>query len=451
MKVNDIFMFNQHKESLNDFNNTMKRSVNDSSQTLILSMTVDLTFTWQAGTLFGLSLITILVNSLILLAFYTEKKLRTYSNYYILNMTVADLLVGLVCMPIRALIFAFDRTWMLGGTFCYIFIGVQHALPGVSVFGVVVICFDRYLATSYPLHHYRWKTKKTAVVINALTWFIPCSIWLSISTFWDLARPRVSVTRSGWCDPNYSRYFISSTITVLLRAIIPFVTLAILSVQIYRRAKSAGRKSLGGRSFRSISATKRDDKFSSTVSQDQIMYEVDAKRTERSTDTPSSNVEAEHENCTSSQLKDGLHDKQICNTPHSGGLKVFTFSANSQDHLSGQESVDIPTVTARLSFAERVGTKMKSGKGSADGAKAMRTLILLLIAFFITWLPSTVVLISRSISPTLITNLPYIMQLRESVRWISFCNSTINPLAYAVAQPLICRVILKLFCTSLSE
>ncbi|XP_071490995.1 histamine H1 receptor-like [Diadema antillarum] len=366
-------------------------------------------------------------------------------------MTVADLLVGLVCMPIRALIFVFDRTWMLGGTFCYIFIGVQHALPGVSVFGVVVICVDRYLATSYPLRHYRWKTKKTAVVVNALTWFIPCSIWLSISTFWDLARPRVSVTRSGWCDPNYSRYFISSTITVLLRACIPFLTIATLSVQIYRRAKSAGQKSLGGRSIRSMSATKGDDKFPSTVSQDQIMYEVDAKSTERSTDTPSSDVEAEHENSGSSQLKRGLHDKQICNIPHSRRLKIFTLSVNFQDHLSGQGQGDIGNVNARLSFADRVGTKMKSGKGSADGAKAMRTLTFLLIAFFISWLPNTIVLVLLSISPTILTSLPYAIQLRESVRWISFCNSTINPLAYAVAQPLFRRVILKMVCTRLSE
>ncbi|XP_071483120.1 histamine H1 receptor-like [Diadema antillarum] len=439
-------------------------------------------------------------------------------------MTVADLLVGLVCMPIRALIFAFDRTWMLGGTFCYIFIGVQNALPGVSVFGVVVICFDRFLATSYPLHHYRWKTKKTAVVVNALTWLIPCSIWLSISTFWDLARPSGAVTRSGWCDPNYSRYFISSTITVLLRACIPFVTIAILSVQIYRRAKSAGQKRLGGRSIRSMPATKRDDKFS--VSQDQIMYEAEAKSPERSTDTPSSNVEAEHVN-SGKKEKTSTHqlslprvtedkistkvgtnevkqnipsiygqeiiarrqkekvaptDADVCGTSErdrpnsdekSGSVlgsppvgahtsfctvpknrcSALSFADESHSYRvpislnsSGRSSVTSPKPRPGP-FLEGITTAKSQGeKRISDGSKALRTLAFLVVTFYLTWFLNTLNIILRTAAPEWSTSLPSAVQIRESGRWLSYCNSTLNPLAYTLAQPLLRRTIRKMFC-----
>ncbi|XP_072172589.1 trace amine-associated receptor 13c-like [Diadema setosum] len=241
-------------------------------------------------------------------------------------MTVADLLVGLVCMPIRALIFAFDRTWMLGGTFCYIFIGVQNALPGVSVFGVVVICFDRYLATSYPLHHYRWKTKKTAVVVNALTWFIPCSIWLSISTFWDLARPSGAVTRSGWCDPNYSS----------------------------------------------------------------------------------------------------------CRVP-------MSMNIGERNSVTAPKPRPDPLL-------EGITTAGQGEKRISDGSKALRTLAFLVVAFYLTWFLNTLNIILRSAAPAWFTSLVFEVQLRESGRWISYCNSTLNPLAYTLAQPLLRRTIRKMFC-----
>lgn len=43
-----------------------------------------------------MALLTVFGNSLVILAFICEPTIRTYSNYFILNLSIADLLIGLI-------------------------------------------------------------------------------------------------------------------------------------------------------------------------------------------------------------------------------------------------------------------------------------------------------------------------------------------------------------------
>ena len=43
-----------------------------------------------------MSLATVVGNSLVIIAFICEPTIRTYSNYFILNLSIADLLIGLI-------------------------------------------------------------------------------------------------------------------------------------------------------------------------------------------------------------------------------------------------------------------------------------------------------------------------------------------------------------------
>ncbi|XP_071491020.1 5-hydroxytryptamine receptor 7-like [Diadema antillarum] len=285
-------------------------------------------------------------------------------------MAIADLFVGLLCMPIRGVIFLFHRSWIFGQTFCHVFIGIQNALPGASVLGVVIICFDRYLATMYPLHHLRRKSKQLTVTVNVIAWLIPTFLWFSISTVWDLIKP-TEVATSGFCLPNYAKNVIPSLIVVFLRACVPFVTIFLLSVQIYYKARSAGRNRNHATTVR-IPAT---------------------------------------------------------------GTKC-SVSVVAED--SGKES--------EANRAAVVVESMKSRKSKSDGSKALRTLAFLVFALFITWLPSTIVLLLRSTLPVWFVGLRIKVPLRESVRWVMFSNSMINPMAYALAQPLLRRTITKTCC-----
>ena len=67
-----------------------------------------------------------------------------------MNITIADFVVGLVCMPLRATVNLYDG-WNFGQVLGILFIGFQNSILSVSVCGVVVICIDRYIATFYPI------------------------------------------------------------------------------------------------------------------------------------------------------------------------------------------------------------------------------------------------------------------------------------------------------------
>ena len=43
-----------------------------------------------------MALMTVFGNSLVIIAFLCEPTIRTYSNYFILNLSIADLLIGLI-------------------------------------------------------------------------------------------------------------------------------------------------------------------------------------------------------------------------------------------------------------------------------------------------------------------------------------------------------------------
>ncbi|XP_071483114.1 muscarinic acetylcholine receptor M4-like [Diadema antillarum] len=459
--------------------NNVSSNINDTGGTVLKAT---LSISWQAGVLFSISLITVIVNLVILLAFYHEKKLWTYNNYYIINITLADLLVGLICMPIRGSIFAFERTWILGQTFCHIFVGIQLVLPGVSVFGTVVICFDRYIATAYPLLHYRKKSKKVAIVVNVLTWLIPLSLWMGLSTIWDLVSPNMRVSPSGFCHPNYAEHVASMLVIIVLRAGIPFGVILVLSVQIVYRAKSASRKRMvdhvsfatevekeGKTIFKDshhISLSRiTEDKISTKVRTDEVnqdipsIYgqEIIARRQKEKDPYTDLDVSGTPEQGKHSDGKYGL----VLGSPPDGAHTLSCAvpkdrcNAFSSTDVSHRVPVSVNTGESSSATAPKprpgrllegiTAAKSQGEKRISDGSKALRTLAFLVVALYLTWLPNTLNIICRSVAPAWFTSLPFEVQLRESGRWISYCNSTLNPLAYTLAQPLLRQTIRKLF------
>lgn len=56
-----------------------------------------------------LILFTVVGNLLVVVAFVTMPKLRTYNNYFILGLAIADLLVAMVNMPLFAMVILLGR------------------------------------------------------------------------------------------------------------------------------------------------------------------------------------------------------------------------------------------------------------------------------------------------------------------------------------------------------
>ncbi|XP_041457294.1 muscarinic acetylcholine receptor M3-like [Lytechinus variegatus] len=191
----------------------------------------------------SLSIMTVLLNALILRAYHIEKKLQTYPNRYILNITVSDMLVGFI-MAIRSTTVLYNQ-WIFGHDLYHVFIGVQNTLLGMSVLGIIAICVDRYLATTYPLQHFQRRKRSIADIVNVITWLVSSAFWIPLVIVWNLVKP-TEFTPNGRYKMNYNdNIYIVGAISVA-RIGIPVVLIITFYVRIHFRIKAARSQRLSG-------------------------------------------------------------------------------------------------------------------------------------------------------------------------------------------------------------
>ena len=74
-----------------------------------------------------------------------------YYGYYIMNLSISDLLVGLVCLPTTFLYYLFPGPWVFGVFLCKLFPTLQIMVVSASISTLTVITFERFLAIVHPL------------------------------------------------------------------------------------------------------------------------------------------------------------------------------------------------------------------------------------------------------------------------------------------------------------
>ncbi|XP_076461735.1 neuropeptide Y receptor type 2-like [Babylonia areolata] len=82
-------------------------------------------------------------NSLVVLVMLRRKDLRTSRNFYILNLSVCDIVMCSVCMPFSLVKYTLKR-WMLGPTMCRVVPALATIDVFVSTFTIVAVAVDRY-------------------------------------------------------------------------------------------------------------------------------------------------------------------------------------------------------------------------------------------------------------------------------------------------------------------
>ncbi|XP_017570637.1 trace amine-associated receptor 13c-like [Pygocentrus nattereri] len=119
------------------------------------------------------SVFTVFLNLLVIISISHFKQLHTPTNLLILSLAVADLLVGLIIMPVRIMDFI-DSCWYLGKTVCTLFPVIDYVTVSASVSSLVLIAVDRYIAVNDPLlYPTRITVCKTSLfIIIAWSWSV---------------------------------------------------------------------------------------------------------------------------------------------------------------------------------------------------------------------------------------------------------------------------------------
>ncbi|XP_011182823.2 RYamide receptor [Zeugodacus cucurbitae] len=121
----------------------------------------------------GISILAIIGNSLVIWVVITARQMRTVTNTYIANLAVADVIIGLFCIPFQFQAALLQR-WNLPWFMCAFCPFVQTLSVNVSVFTLTAIAIDRHRAIINPLR---------ARPSKYISKFILFGIWLSAFIF----------------------------------------------------------------------------------------------------------------------------------------------------------------------------------------------------------------------------------------------------------------------------
>ncbi|ELU18833.1 hypothetical protein CAPTEDRAFT_5310 [Capitella teleta] len=125
---------------------------------------------WILILLYGMIFVIGLVgNFLVCFAVWRNPSMRTVTNYFIVNLALADFLVILICLP-STVIEDVAMTWFFGRIMCKIVKYLQAVSVAVSVFTLSCISLERFYAICYPLSFK--STPRRAKVMIVVTWVL---------------------------------------------------------------------------------------------------------------------------------------------------------------------------------------------------------------------------------------------------------------------------------------
>ncbi|GAB1604250.1 cholecystokinin receptor type A-like [Argonauta hians] len=164
-------------------------------------------------------------NGLVIVTLVQNKKMRTVTNVFLLNLSVSDLLLAIFCMPFT-LIPALLKNFIFGETLCVSIRYLQGVSVSVSCFTLVAISLERYFAICKPLHSRSWQTLSHAYMTITVCWVLAGVVTIPIGTYTRLrALPSLNVCREFWTSKLAEKIY-----TISLDNILLLLPMAIMSV-----------------------------------------------------------------------------------------------------------------------------------------------------------------------------------------------------------------------------
>nr|XP_020009567.1 probable G-protein coupled receptor 19 [Castor canadensis] len=178
-----------------------------------------------ASIFFGaLWLFSIFGNSLVCLVIHRSRRTQSTTNYFVVSMACADLLLSVASTPFVLLQVTTGR-WTLGSATCKVVRYLQYLTPGVQIYVLLSICIDRFYTIVYPLS-FKVSREKAKKMIAAS--------WVFHAAF---VAPVFFLYGSSW-DSRCSYFLPSSwggTTYTVLHFLVGFVIPSILIVLFYQK------------------------------------------------------------------------------------------------------------------------------------------------------------------------------------------------------------------------
>ncbi|KAM9354843.1 uncharacterized protein KZ484_012957 [Pholidichthys leucotaenia] len=182
----------------------------------------------------------ILLNVFVLLVFCLHKKACTVAEIYLSNLAAADLVL-VSCLPFWAVNILNDYDWPFGQLLCKLInMGIKFNCQS-SIYFLVLVSIDRYVALVHPMSHGRMRRPKYAKLGCFLTWCFGMLLNVPTLIFREVKYFREYNAHACYLNyPNNSIMLLCDGILIIFSFIVPISIIAFCTLKIMQALKNQG-------------------------------------------------------------------------------------------------------------------------------------------------------------------------------------------------------------------
>uniref|UniRef100_A0A8D0BBG2 Histamine H3 receptor n=1 Tax=Salvator merianae TaxID=96440 RepID=A0A8D0BBG2_SALMN len=335
-------------------------------------------------------LITVLGNTLVIVAFTVDKSLRTQGNFFFLNLAIADLLVGGFCIPLYVPYILMGE-WKFGKSLCKLWLVADYLVCTASVFNIVLISFDRFISVTKAVSYRAQKgMTRNAVVKMVVVWIAAFLLYGPAIISWEyVAQCSILPENECYAEFFYNWYFlmIASTIEFFT----PFITVTYFNLSIYFNIRKRTPVQM-----ENLPLSQRDGK-------------------------------------THSQGKKPKHAIFFMKMNRKSKQEKMCRSSPAVTRLNS-----LSKTTRKTEVANTVASRFRLSRDK----KVAKSLAIIVCIFALCWAPYTLLMIIRAACHA--QCIPH--ALYEASFWLLWLNSAINPILYPLCHMSFRRAFFKLLC-----
>ncbi|XP_019402854.1 PREDICTED: D(4) dopamine receptor [Crocodylus porosus] len=332
-----------------------------------------------AALVLGILLILFIIcgNLLVCLSVCMERALKTTTNYFIVSLAVADLLLAILVLPLYVYSEFQGGVWSLSTVLCDALMTMDVMLCTASIFNLCAISVDRFIAVSVPLNYNRRQIDLRQIILISTTWIFAFAV-ASPVIFGLNNVPNRDPTSCRLEDNNYIIY------SSICSFFIPCPVMLVLYCAMFQGLKR-------------WEEARKAKLRSSMCAGNRTLY------------CPSPLFERNHMDIRLEERN--LYNHSECSLP-----KGYMMN-------NGIQTVSYP----HLKYTHP-GHKQKQAKINGRERKAMKVLPVVVGVFLFCWTPFFVVHITGAICTT--CTIP--TKVTSIVTWLGYVNSALNPIIYTI-------------------
>ena len=150
----------------------------------------------------SISFVTVIGNLLVILVIFKNQSMRTVTNFYIANLSCADVIIGVLGIPFQFQAALLQR-WDLPHFLCPVAPFVKELTVNVSIITLAVISIDRYRAVIHPLKPRC--SRRVAHIVMAVVWIFSLLVALPAAVvFRVIWIPGEQNEEKPFCSPDFT-------------------------------------------------------------------------------------------------------------------------------------------------------------------------------------------------------------------------------------------------------